>query len=137
MSARTKARKRAADILFEADQRQTSASDVLQRQEADAVVPMNPWVREIVTGYIDHAQTIDEVISTYAEGWPLERMPAVDRALARIGVYELLYADSVDDAVTINEIVNLAGDLSTEESPAFLNGFLGRVSSIRHRLTLD
>lgn len=137
MSARTKARKRALDVLFEADQRSVSAIDVLGRSESSASVPLNPWVSTLVNGVTEHAVTIDETIETYSEGWALDRMPAVDRALARIAVYELVYQQDVPDAVTIDEIVSLASEISTDESPAFLNGLLGRIAAIKHRISLD
>lgn len=137
MSARTKARKRALDVLFEADQRSVSALEVLTRSEAAASVPLNSWVSTLVNGVTEHAVTIDETIETYSEGWALDRMPAVDRALARIAVYELVYQADVPDAVTIDEIVSLASEISTDESPAFLNGLLGRIAAIKHRISLD
>ncbi|MEY2634375.1 MAG: transcription antitermination factor NusB [Actinomycetota bacterium] len=137
VSARTKARKRALDVLFEADQRSVSAQEVLTRIAADASVPLNPWVATLVEGVTAHAVTIDETIETYSEGWALDRMPAVDRALARIAVYELVYESEVPDAVTIDEIVSLASEISTDESPAFLNGLLGRIAAIKHRISLD
>lgn len=137
VSARTKARKRALDVLFEADQRSVSALEVLTRSAADASMPLNPWVSTLVTGVTSHAITIDETIETYSEGWALDRMPAVDRALARIAVYELVFEAEVPDAVTIDEIVSLASEISTDESPAFLNGLLGRIAAIKHRISLD
>lgn len=137
MSARTKARKRALDVLFEADQRGVPAQEVLGRVQADATSPLNPWVQVLVDGVVSHVAVIDETIETYAEGWPLDRMPAVDRALVRIGVYELLFESDVPDAVTIDELVSLAADLSTDQSPAFVNGLLGRISAIKHRISVD
>ncbi len=83
---------------------------------------------ELVEGVEAHAGRIDELISSYAEGWTLDRMPVVDRNLARIAVYELLYRDDIDDAVAISEAVELAGELSTDDSPRFLNGLLGRIA---------
>ena len=132
MAARSKARKRALDILFEADQRDVSASDVLARAAGDE---LNVYVAQLISGVLDHQSVIDETIETYSEGWPLSRMPAVDRAIARVAVYELLYNDDVPDAVAIDEAVTLASELSTDESPVFLNGLLGRIAAIKHRIS--
>lgn len=124
-------------MLFEADQRGVAPADVLARVERDATDPLNPWVRSLVDGVVAHQSKIDELIATYSEGWPIDRMPAVDRALSRIGVYEILFEASVPDAATIDEVVTLAGSLSTDESPAFLNGLLARISNIKQRISLD
>ena len=132
MAARSKARKRALDILFEADQRGVSATEVLQRAALDE---LNEYVSTLIHGVLAHTLVIDETIETYSEGWPLSRMPAVDRAICRVAVFELLYSDDVPDAVVIDEAVTLASQLSTDESPAFLNGLLGRISAIKHRLS--
>ena len=137
MTARRKARKRALDVLYEAELRGADPLAVLSRLESEATVPMNPWARTIVEGVVAKRFAIDEVIETYSQGWPLDRMPVVDRCLARIGVYEIAFEESVDDKVTIDEMVSLAAELSTEDSPTFINGLLGRVSSIRHRLTFE
>lgn len=137
MSARTRARKRALDVLFEADQRSVPPAEVLARVALEAAEPLNPWVSALVSGVVAHQAKIDELIETYSEAWPLARMPAVDRGLARIGAYEILFEESVPDAVTIDEIVTLAGQLSTDESPVFLNGLLARLSSIKGRISLE
>lgn len=137
VTARSKARKRALDILFEADQRSVSAAEVLTRSSSTATTPMNPLVAEIVNGVQAHMAAIDETIETYSEGWSLDRMPAVDRALARIGVFEIIFATEIPDPVTIDEVVSLAADLSTDESPAFLNGLLSRISKIKSRISLE
>jgi len=137
VTARSKARKRALDILFEADQRSVSATEVLLRNQESSTTPMNPLVGELVNGVSKHLISIDEAIETYAEGWSLDRMPAVDRALARLGVFEIVFAPSTPDEVTIDEVVTLAADISTDDSPAFLNGLLARVSKIKNRISLD
>lgn len=137
VTARSKARKRALDVLFEADQRSVSAADVLARNLEAATSPMNPLVEELVRGVQAHQVAIDETIETYSEGWTIDRMPAVDRALARLGVYEIVFSEETPDAVTIDEVVTLAADISTDDSPAFLNGLLGRVSKIKHRITIE
>jgi N utilization substance protein B len=141
VAARSKARKRALDILFEADQRSVSVSDVLSatvdRRSADKQPALHPYTIEIIEGVTNHASRIDEILSTYSLGWTLERMPAVDRAALRIGVFELLWVDDVPDAVAIAEAVELVSDHSTDESPAFVNGLLARVAEIKPRLLLE
>lgn len=132
MAARSKARKRALDILFEADQRDVSASEVLDRASQDEI---NDYVAVLINGVVEHQSVIDETIETYSEGWPLSRMPAVDRAIARVAVFELLYSEEVPDAVVIDEAVTLASQLSTDDSPAFLNGLLGRIAAIKNRIS--
>lgn len=135
MGARTKARKRALDVLFEAEQRGIEPRTVFLRIATEASSPLNPYTEELVDGVNAHRDRIDELIATYAEGWSIERMPAVDRNLLRIAVYELLYVEDVPANVAIDEAVGLAGDLSTDESPAFINGLLGRIASMRPRLS--
>ena len=127
MGARTKARKRALDILFESELRGLPARDTLAARRA-ADPPLNPYTVELVEGVETHRAEIDAMLARYSAGWPLERMPAVDRNLARLAVYELQYADDVPDAVALSEAVTLAQELSTEESPAFLNGLLARIA---------
>ena len=136
MAARSKARKRALDVLFEADLRERPAQTILAAHEAEATSPMNPYSAEIVNGVVANKARIDELISTYAEGWTLPRMPAVDRNLLRIGCWEIMWSD-VPDAVAISEAVQLATSLSTDESPAYVNGVLGRLVTVKPRLVLD
>ena len=93
-------------------------------------------MRVLVEGVVDHQARIDELIGTYSAGWALDRMPAVDRNLLRIAVYELLWQQDVPGAVVIDEAVNLARDLSTDESPAFVNGLLARILDLRPRLAV-
>ena len=131
MSARSKARKRALDTLFEADQRDTDAAALLATQVTTALSPMPKYAVEIVEGVLAHRERIDELLSTYSQGWTLDRMPAVDRAVLRIGVWELLYNPEVPPAVAIDEAVELASSLSTDESPAFVNGLLSRLLEVR------
>lgn len=136
MGARTKARKRAADILFEAELRGTDPLKLLADRVAvphtEAAVPQ--YTVEIVEGVVAHRDRIDEVLETYSQGWTLQRMPAVDRALLRIGSWEVLFNDEVPDVVALDEAVDLAGDLSTDDSPAFVNGLLGRVKDLKPTL---
>ncbi len=139
MSARGKARKRALDILYEADIRGIPALEVLQSQVArrseDGDPELNVYVSEIVHGVVEHGEYIDEVISTYSLGWTLPRMPAVDRSILRLACYEVLWNDDVPDAVVISEAVNMAQSLSTDESSTFVNGLLARISEVKSRLT--
>ena len=134
MSARGKARNRALDILFEAEQRSVSAFDVLRarREKTDQIV--NPYTLEIVEGVVSQQTAIDEFLETYSQGWTLERMPSVDRIILRIGTWELLYNDDVPDGVAVSEAVALAKTLSTDESPSFINGLLGRLQQLKPSL---
>ena len=139
MSARGKARKRALDILYEADIRGLPALEVLEsqvvRRSEDGDPELNVYVSELVHGVIEHGEYIDEVISTYSLGWTLPRMPAVDRSILRLACYEVLWNDGVPDAVVISEAVNMAQSLSTDESSTFVNGLLARISEVKSRLT--
>lgn len=133
MSARSKARKRALDILFQSDVRGEMPAVVLASEAKRAASEpdrQTSWLyaREIVDGVIDHRTEIDEVILTHSRDWKLERMPAVDRAVLRIGVWELVFNDEVPDAVAIDEAVELAKEYSTDDSGSFVHGVLGRVS---------
>lgn len=134
MSARGKARNRALDVLFEAEQRSVSAFDVLRsrREKTDQII--NPYTLEIVEGVVSHQSAIDEFLETYSQGWSLERMPSVDRIILRIGTWELLYNDDVPDGVAVSEAVALAKTLSTDESPSFINGLLGRLQQLKPSL---
>ncbi len=139
MSARTKARKRALDVLFECEARGLPLGATLdQRRAAAAADPrepaVTPYMVELVLGVAEHQAHIDTVLGAVAKDWDLDRMPAVDRNLLRIGVYEVLWGDDVPDAVAVSEAVNLATDLSTDESPAFVNGVLARVAADKQML---
>jgi len=134
--ARSKARKRALDVLFEAELRDRPVLDVLAERAADGIPPLPAYAADLVRGVYAHQERIDELLAEHAQGWALERMPAVDRNLLRIGTYELLWADDVPDAVAISEAVQLARDLSTEGSPAFVNGLLARLLELKPTLTL-
>ncbi len=127
MAARSKARKRAIDVLFEADVRSVDPRDTLTAWVERADPPVPEYSRELVDGVVAHQPKIDEVLSAYAQDWTLERMPPVDRAVLRLALFELLWCDSVPDAVVIDEAVELAKSLSTEASPGFVNGVLSRV----------
>jgi len=132
--ARSKARKRALDILFEAELRGAPVLDLLAERITLGSPPVPAYAADLVRGVVVHMARIDELIAAYAEGWTLDRMPAVDRNVLRIGVYELLWAEDVPDAVAINEAVLLAQDLSTDASPAFVNGLLARIAELKPSL---
>ena len=125
--ARSKARKRALDLLFAADLRRESAAEALDRAIDEGAAPNNPYTETLVRGVVENQARIDEVLATYAQGWTIDRMPAVDRNVLRIGIYEMLYADDVPDAVAVTEAMALVRDLSTDESPSFVNGVLGAI----------
>ncbi|GAA0625934.1 MULTISPECIES: transcription antitermination factor NusB [Sporichthya] len=136
MSARSKARKRAVDILFEAELRGRGVLETLTERVTVGDPPVAEYTRTLVEGVTEHRARIDELLATYSVGWPLERMPAVDRNVLRVGVYELLFAPDVPDAVAVSEAVELARDLSTDESPGFVNGLLGRILDLKPTLAL-
>jgi len=131
VSARRKARKRALDVLYQADLRDDSIRGTLEGYLGLLPEPRPEhlaYTVRLVEGVAGHLDRIDEVISSYAEGWTLDRMPVVDRNLARIAVYEMLHRDDIDDQVAISEAVELAGELSADDSPRFVNGLLGRIA---------
>lgn len=136
MSPRSKARKRALDILYGADVRGESINSALATETSRAMADPkreSSWgyAREIVEGVVAHGDEIDELIETYAQGWTIARMPAVDRAIVRIGIWEVLFNDEVPDGVAISEAVESATVLSTEDSAGFVNGLLGRIAATR------
>jgi N utilization substance protein B len=135
VSARGKARKRALDMIFECDARGLALDATLAERSRDAA--LNPYAAELVSGVAAHQARIDEVLEAYSQGWPLDRMPAVDRAVLRLGVYELLYSDEVPAPVAVSEAVRLATELSTDESPAFVNGLLGHVADLSDELRAE
>ncbi len=130
MSARSKARKRALDILFESELRGLGAGATLDERRAVADAPLNEYTIRLVEGVAAHLDEIDATLSAYSAGWTLERMPAVDRNILRIGVFELTWVEEVPSAVALSEAVAMAGELSTDESPAFVNGLLAKVASV-------
>jgi transcription antitermination protein NusB len=127
MAARSKARKRAVDLLYEADLRGDDPVTTLAERVGMADPPINDYTIELVEGVTARRREIDQMLSDYSEGWTLERMPDVDRAVLRVGLYELLWSPDIPDAVAIDEAVELAKALSTDDSPKFVNGILGRV----------
>jgi len=136
VGARTKARKRALDVLFEADQREVAPIELLAQRIAQpgAETALPQYSVDLVEGVIAQQERIDELLATHAHGWTIERMPAVDRALLRLGTWEILFNDDVPDAVAVDEAVELARSLSTDESPAFVNGLLGRIVDLKPTL---
>jgi len=129
---RHQARKRAVDLLFEAEARGITAAEAADLRSALAetnpdVSPLNPYTATVAHGVTEHSAHIDELISSHLQGWTLERLPAVDRAVLRVAVWELLHADDVPEPVAVDEAVELAKELSTDDSPGFVNGVLGQV----------
>ena len=140
MSARSKARKAALDLLYEADIRGTSAVETLNLrdvvEEGPDARPIREYTRELVNGVGDNFRKIDELITTYAQGWDMDRLPAVDRNILRLGIYEILWSVTTPDGVAIDEALTLANELSTAESAGFSHGVLGRISSIKESLAI-
>ena len=136
MAARTKARKRALDLLFEAEQRGVNAADLLRERLAVPVTeaPLSEFTADLVMGVVEHWGQVDELIETYSQGWTLGRMPAVDRAILRLGAYEVLWSADVPEPVAISEWVGLATELSTDDSPRFVNGLLARLAEVKPTL---
>lgn len=134
MGARRKARKRALDLLYASELRGENAVDALDRAIADGEGPSREYTATLVRGVVAHQGRIDELLASYAQGWALARMPAVDRNVLRLGAYELLYEDEVPGPVAVTEAVGLVKELSTDDSPAFVNGVLGALLRDREQL---
>ena len=136
VSARSKARKRALDLLFEAEQRGINADALLTERMARPATQhdLNDYTVEIVRGVVAKWVQIDELLATYSQGWTVQRMPAVDRAILRIGAWEVVFSDEIPDAVAISEAVALAKSLSTDDSPTFVNGLLARLAEVKPTL---
>ncbi|MCX4662658.1 transcription antitermination factor NusB [Streptomyces uncialis] len=142
MAARNTARKRAFQILFEGDQRHADVTTVLadwvRHSRTDTrQPPVSEYTMELVEGYAQHAARIDELLAQYAVGWTLDRMPVVDRNILRLGAYELIWVDGTPDAVVLDEAVELAKEFSTDDSPNFVNGLLGRLKELKPGLRRD
>ncbi len=137
MSARSKARKRALDILFESEQRRDSPLSILETRTIQADPPVSSYAAELVRGVQAHRDQIDELLGEHSHGWALDRMPAVDRNILRVGAYELLWGPDIPPAVAISEAVLLAQDLSTDASPAFVNGLLARLLEIKPQVVQE
>ncbi len=140
MSARSKARKAALDLLYEADIRGTNAIETLNLrdviEEGPDARPIREYTRELVNGVGENYRKIDELITTYAQGWDMDRLPAVDRNILRLGIYEILWSTTIPDGVAIDEALTLAKELSTDSSAGFIHGVLGRISSIKDSLAI-
>jgi len=136
MSARRKARKRALDILFEADMRGVVAANLLNARPIDEISE-SEYARTIVLGVAEHRIKIDELIHTYAEGWDMDRMPIIDRNLLRIALFEILWVGELDDKIAVSEAVEIAQELSTKDSAAYINGILGRVIVLKSVISLS
>ncbi len=136
MAARSKARKRALELLFEAEQRSLNVGDLLEQRLAAPTTqhPLPVYTAELIRGVLERWSEIDEVLTTYSHGWSLARMPSVDRAVLRLGTWEIVWNDDVPDAVAIAEAVELVQGMSTDESPKFVNGMLARISSVKPTL---
>ncbi len=139
MSARTKARKRALDALYASDVRGEEALELLRQTEVELLDRQNQqgifdYAEMLVTGYLENAYQIDSEIQMLADNWSLDRMPAVDRAILRMAAWEILHNSEVPNEVAISEAVSLAGELSTDESPKFINGVLARLAKGRQAL---
>jgi transcription antitermination protein NusB len=136
VAARTKARKRALELLFEAEQRSMNLGDLLEQRIAEPTTqhPLPDYTVEIVRGVLAHWTEIEEVLATYSQGWAVERMAAVDRAALRVGTWEVVWNDEVPDMVAVSEAVELVARMSTDDSPSFVNGLLARVAEIKPTL---
>jgi len=126
VSARRKARKRALDFLYEADIRGATALTLLSERPAEEL-SQGDYVRELLVGVEEHLIKIDELITTYAQGWDMDRMPAIDRNILRIALFEILWLSNLDDEVAVSEAVEIATELSTDDSAKYINGVLGRI----------
>ena len=140
MSARSKARKAALDLLFEADIRATNVLDLLNLrdvvEEGPDARPIREYTRSLVLGVNENARKIDELITTYAQGWDMDRLPNVDRNILRLGIFEILWSSEIPDGVAIDEALDLAKELSTDDSAGFIHGVLGRISSLKENLSI-
>ena len=140
MSARSKARKQALDLLYETDIRGTNLVETLVERDVpddgpDAR-PIREYTRELINGVSDHRRKIDELITTYAQGWDMDRLPAVDRNILRLGIYEILWSTTVPTSVAIDEALDLAKELSSDDSSKYIHGVLGRIASIKDTISI-
>ena len=140
MSARSKARKQALDLLFEADIRGTNALETLNLrdivEEGPDARPIREYTRSLVTGVSENTRKIDELITTYAQGWDMDRLPAVDRNILRLGIFEILWSSDVPTSVAIDEALMLAKELSSDESSKYIHGVLGRIASLKDTISI-
>jgi N utilization substance protein B len=140
VSARSKARKQALDLLYETDIRGTNLVETLIARDIPAedpdARPIREYTRELVNGVSDNRRKIDELITTYAQGWDMDRLPAVDRNILRLGIYEILWSNSVPTSVAIDEALDLAKELSSDDSSKYIHGVLGRIASIKDTISI-
>ena len=140
MSARSKARKQALDLLYEADIRGASALDLLQSrdvgEECPDARPIREFTKELISGISANTRKIDELITTYAQGWDMDRLPAVDRNILRLAIYEIVWSTELADGIAIDEALTLAKELSTDESAGYIHGVLGKISSIKESIPI-
>ena len=138
MSARSKARKQALDILYESDIRSADAAAILESrddvEEGPDARPIREFTRELIGGVVANKRKIDELIATYAQGWDMDRLAAVDRNILRLGIYEIVWNDDLADGIAIDQAISLAKDLSTDDSATFIHGLLGKISSIKESI---
>lgn len=138
MSARSKARKQALDILYESDIRNSDAAAILESrdviEEGPDARPIREFTRTLIGGVTANKRKIDELITTYAQGWDMDRLAAVDRNILRLGIYEIVWSDDLADGIAIDEAITLAKDLSTDDSATFIHGLLGKISSIKESI---
>lgn len=140
MSARSKARKQALDLLYETDIRGTNVVETLASRDVPAegpdARPIREYTKELVNGVSDNRRKIDELITTYAQGWDMDRLPAVDRNILRLGIYEILWSTDVPMSVAIDEALILAKELSSDDSSKYIHGVLGRIASIKDTISI-
>ncbi len=140
MSARRKARKQALDLLYESDIRGSDALQILESRdvpdEGPDARPIREFTRELIMGTVENRRKIDELIMTYAQGWDMDRLPAVDRNILRLGIFEILWSTNVPVSVAIDEALNLARELSSDESSKYIHGVLGRIASLKDSISI-
>ncbi|CAB4560172.1 MAG: transcription antitermination factor NusB [Actinobacteria bacterium] len=140
MSARSKARKQALDLLYESDIRGSDALQILESRdvpdEGPDARPIREFTRELIMGTVENRRKIDELIMTYAQGWDMDRLPAVDRNILRLGIFEILWSTNVPVSVAIDEALNLARELSSDESSKYIHGVLGRIASLKDSISI-
>jgi N utilization substance protein B len=140
VSARSKARKQALDLLYETDIRGTNLVETLVARDIPAegpdARPIREYTRELVNGVSENRRKIDELITTYAQGWDMDRLPAVDRNILRLGIFEILWSSAVPTSVAIDEALILAKELSSDDSSKYIHGVLGRIASIKDTISI-
>ena len=140
MSARSKSRKQTLDLLYESDIRSIDLLELLAArdivEEGPDARPIREYTKSLIEGIYAHKRKIDELIATYAQGWDMDRLPAVDRNILRLGIYEILWMQELDDSIVIDEALTLAKDLSTDDSAGYIHGVLGRIASIKSSVAL-